>query len=158
MKPLANHSSFHETLSPMRGLAAWAGFSGDPAARAAAERAAGVFLEHRLLFRRSDGELISPSFAGLYFPSYWHYSLLAALTALGELGCLSDPRCADALHRLEARRLPDGGFPRDRGFDQHTRPQVSGYTPAHWGPSGLRRANPFVTLDALRVLQVAGRS
>jgi hypothetical protein len=50
-RPEASHSSFHETLAPLRGLAAYGKAVGDMAARAAAFRAAELLLAHELVRR-----------------------------------------------------------------------------------------------------------
>jgi hypothetical protein len=57
-RPEAVSSSVHETLLPMRGLAAYARVHDDATAEAAAKHAAEVLLERRLLFHRSTGRLI----------------------------------------------------------------------------------------------------
>ena len=85
------------------------------------------------------------------------YDLLFALEVMAELGRLDDPRCADALDLLEAKRLPDGGFPLEERIGT-TRPVVASRgTFADWGPSGRSRSNPLVTVAALGVLRLAGR-
>jgi hypothetical protein len=76
----------YETLLPMRGLAAYARASGDPAAAEAARRAGQVLLERRLLYRRSNGRLIRRDWANLHYPVYWRYDVLAALKGLVEVG------------------------------------------------------------------------
>jgi len=141
--PTARSSSFMETLLPMRGLA-------DHDAKAA-ERAAEVFLTRRLAWRRSDGALIHPDFVRLHHPLYWHYDVLGGLVGLVEVGMIDDPRCADALDLLEAKRLPDGGWPSEKAF-----PTRAG-DPLDWGGTGARRTNEWVTADALAVLAAAGR-
>lgn len=142
--PGAHTSSFHETLLPMRGL--WA--HGTAEAKHAARAAAEVFLTRRLAYRASTGELIHPEFLKLHYPRYWHYDILGGLLGLSELGLLTDPRCADALDLLESMRLPDG-------WPAHAR---YGSAPdIDWGGTSKRRANPWVTADALTVLAAAGR-
>ena len=55
---------------------------------------------------------------------------------MAETGHLGDPRCADALAMLDAKRLPDGGFPReDRSATRRSRVASRG-TWADWGPPG----------------------
>jgi hypothetical protein len=143
--PAAATSSFFETLLPMRGLWAY----GSEACRVAARRAASVFLDRRLAFRVSTGELIRAEFAKLHYPLYWHYDILGGLVAMMELDLLADPRCADALDLLESLRLPDG-WPAHASYTR--RPSA-----VDWGGAGVRRANPWVTTDALAVLRAAGR-
>jgi hypothetical protein len=122
----------------MRGL--WA--HGTAEAKHAARAAAEVFLTRRLAYRASTGELIHPEFLKLHYPRYWHYDILGGLLGLSELGLLTDPRCADALDLLESMRLPDG-------WPAHAR---YGSAPdIDWGGTSKRRANPWVTADALTV-------
>ena len=157
-RPDAHVSSFMETLIPLRALALYARVRGEAQVRRAAERAAEVFLARRLFRRRSDGAPMDPAFLRLSYPPYWHYHLLFALKVMAESGVLSDPRCAEALDWLEARRLPDGGFPAEESFSRRSRPDLSGYAPVAWGGKSPRRANPFVSVDALYVLRQAGRA
>ncbi len=156
-RPEAAVSSFHETWIPLRALALYGRASGDPAAARAAERAADVFLKRQLFRRLRDGAVIEHTFVELFFPFYWHYNILAGLKVMSEAGFLSDPRCAPALDLLESKRLPDGGFPAEICFYRRTRPEVNGYSPVDWGGISKRRANPFITADAQRVLQMAER-
>ena len=67
---------------------------------------------------------------------------------------VSDERCADALDLLESKRLPDGGWPaegRFYGAGAGRRSLVDR------GGANRRRANEWVTADALTVLAAAGR-
>jgi len=155
--PKADTSSFMETLIPLRALALYAQVSGDPKARSATERAAGIFLQRQLFKRQRDGSVMDRHFVLLHYPAYWHYDILFGLKVMAEAGFISDPRCKDALDLLESKRLPDGGFPAEESFSRPTRPQLSGYSPVHWGGTGRKAMNPFVTSDALYVLRVAGR-
>ena len=156
-EPTADTSSFMETLPPMRGLAAYAAASGDDEAGRAAERGAEVFLERRLFKRRSDGRVIHPEFTKLHYPLYWHYDVLAGLKALAELGRSGDPRCADALDVLEAKRLPDGGWPAEARYYKQSSTVALGNDDVDWGGTSTRRMNPWVTVDALAVLRASGR-
>jgi hypothetical protein len=155
--PEADTSSFMETLIPLRALALYARVSGDARVKAAAERAAEVFLTRQLFKRRRDGQVIHPRFILLHYPLYWHYDILFGLKVLAEAGLLGDPRCTAALELLESKRLPDGGFPAEQTYARPTRPQLSGYSPVSWGGTSKKTINPFVTADALYVLRLAGR-
>ncbi|MGC9346515.1 MAG: hypothetical protein ACP5JG_00125, partial [Anaerolineae bacterium] len=154
----ARTSSFHETLLPLRGLTWHTKATGSRASRDAAERAAEVFLERRLFRRRRDGSVIHESFLKLRYPHYWHYDILIALKVMAEAGYIDDPRCEEALDLLESKRLPDGGW---RAEGKHYRvvdAPASGGSMVGWGPVSRKKVmNPFVTLDALYVLRVAGR-
>jgi hypothetical protein len=157
-RPEATMSSIFETVTPVRGLAAHAALRGDERARQGAERAAEVLLERRLVFRRSSGELIHPEFALLHYPLYWHYDLLAGLKAIADVGLIGDPRCADALDLLEAKRLPSGGWPAERRYWRRASADIVLYNEyVDWGGVAKSRPNPWVTADALYVLRCAGR-
>jgi hypothetical protein len=156
-RPSVVVSSFMETLIPLRALARYAQESGDRAAGSAASRAAEVFLKRGLFRRQRDGEVMNPNFLRLCYPPYWHYNILFGLIVLSEAGFLADPRCTEALDLLEAKRLPDGGFPAETTY-YHTRASSpTGFSAVSWGGTSRRRSNPFVSADALTVLHRAGR-
>jgi hypothetical protein len=147
--PSADTSSFCETLLPMRGLFRYG--SKEPA-RTAAE----VFLSRRMAYRISDGALIRAEFTKLHYPLYWHYDILGGLKGMMELGLLGDPRCADALDLVESMRLADG-WPATARYYRTSGDIAMHNDCADWGGTSTRRANPWVTVDALAVLRAAGR-
>jgi hypothetical protein len=157
----ARSSSFQETLIPARGLWAFGQRHGYEPALRAADRAAELVLERRLLWHRRDGTLVRPEWGGvpdrIRFPIQF-YDVLFVLQVMGELGRLGDPRCADALALLETKRLPDGGFPCEDRNAKRSQEIVSDGTFADWGPAGRTRSNPLVSLMALGVMQAAGRA
>jgi hypothetical protein len=156
-KPAVFHSSFMESLIPMRALALYAQQTGDPAARQSVERSAEIFLTRELFKRQHDGALMSLEFIALFYPYYWHYNILAGLKAMAEAGCIGDPRCQPALDLLETKRLPDGGFPTEKKYYQLTEKQISGRSRFDWGGVHPHRMNEFVSVDALYVLRASGR-
>jgi hypothetical protein len=157
-RPEAAMSSIFETATPIRGLAAHAGLRDDARARRGANRAAEVLLERRLVFRRSNGELIHPELALLHYPVYWHYDVLAGLKAIADVGLIGDPRCADALDLLESKQLANGGWPAERRYWRRAAPDIALYNEyVDWGCVAKSRPNPWVTADALYVLRCAGR-
>lgn len=151
--PSADSSSFMETLTPMRGLAAYANATGDKNAKAAVSRAASIFLERELFKRRSNGKTIRAEFTQLHYPLYWHYDILGGLKVLREAGMLGDRRCAAALALLEGKRLADGGFPAETRHYTISRKIELGAEMVDWGGTSKRVANPWVTVDALAVLR-----
>ncbi|MBI4731147.1 MAG: hypothetical protein HY781_03285 [Chloroflexi bacterium] len=155
--PEADTSSFMESLIPVRALALYAEFSGDPKVRTTTERAAEVFLKRRLFKRIRDGQVMDKHFVRLCYPPYWHYNILFALKVMAEAGFISDPRCKDALDLLASKHLPDGGFPAEETYSRTTRPSLSGYSLVNWGGTSKVKMNPFVTADAQYVLRKAGR-
>ncbi len=156
--PTAHVSSFMETLTPMRGLAAYAAVSGSESARAAAVRAAEIFLERRLFRRRKDGRVMRPRFLELHYPLYWHYDVLGGLKGMAEVGRIGDPRCREALDWLEERELPGGGWPADARFYRVSDSYKFGAEYVDWGAPSRVAANDWVTTDALFVLAAAGRT
>ena len=156
-EPTADTSSFMETLTPMRGLAAHAEATEDEDSTLGAYRAAEVFLERHLYRRRRDGKVIHPEFTSLHYPLYWHYDYLGGLKALADLDLLSDPRCSDALDLLEGKRLSDGGWPAEKRYYSVSDGPKAGSEAVDWGGTSKTKANPWVTVDALGVLVKAGR-
>jgi len=157
--PSAHVSSFNETWLPLRGLAAYARGRRRPGLKDAIERAAEVLLARRLFKRVRDGRVMTPDFVALHYPHYWHYDLLAGLTAMAETGKIRDPRCADALDLVEAKRLPDGGWPAEKRYYTVSRGATmrSNTDSVAWGGTGRSRMNEWVTVEALAVLRAAGR-
>jgi hypothetical protein len=161
--PGAHHSSFMETLIPMRALALYGQISGAPRALRAVERAAEVFLKRHLYKRQSNGEVIRKEFVRFSYPRYWHYDILFGLVVMSEAGMLADPRCQDALDLLESKRLADGGFPVETKYYNTNEKfyrngkRATGYSLVDWGGTGVKKMNPWVTADALIVLKAAGR-
>lgn len=163
--PAARISSVQETLLPLRGLArhlrSRARAPGAQASvdQASVDRAAEFLLRRRLLWRRHDGAPISPRWGRdprlIQWPFRW-YDVLSALTVMAEIDRVDDPRCADALTLLAAKRLPGGGFPAEERTARTTTTVASGGTFASWGPTGRTRPNPFVSIDATWVLERAG--
>jgi hypothetical protein len=149
-------SAFAESLVPLRALALHADLTGSDASRAAAARAAEVFLVRRLYRRVRDGRPTQPWHVQLHFPCYYHYDFLFGLKVMHGAGYLDDPRCEDALDVLESKRLPDGGFPAEERFYSHARAK-SRRSLVDWGGTSKRRANEWVTADALTVLAAAER-
>jgi hypothetical protein len=155
--PSAHVSSFMETLTPLRGLAAYATRTGSTAARQTAERAAEVFLERRLFRRRKDGAVIRPAFLQLHYPLYWYYDVLGGLKGMAEVGRISDARCREALDWLEDRELLTGGWPADARFYRVSDRYEAGAEYIDWGIPARAHSNDWVTTDALFVLGAAGR-
>lgn len=148
-----NRSSFHETLCTMWGLHEYSQATGDTDAGAAADRAAELFLQHRLFRSLTTGEVISSRWLEPRYPPYWHYDILQALLVLSRMGKTADPRAAEALDELEQRRLPDGRW-RPGGSWWTGVGASRGAEVVNWGRSG---PSEMITLNALRVLRAAGR-
>ena len=150
----ARHSSFYESLATLWGLNEYFRASNDGAVRAAVDRAAELFLKHRL-FRSCHGEgVIDPRWTQLHYPVYWHYDILQALRVLDRVGKLNDPRTREAFDLIESKRAKDGTW-RAEGRFWHRGPVNAPNTEVvDWGTDG---ANEMITLNALRVLARSGR-
>jgi hypothetical protein len=155
--PGAVNSSFHESLLPMRGLAWYARIRGDQEATRAVEQVAEIFLKRGMFRRQSDGEVIHPRFIQIHYPPFWHYDILCGLKVMAEAGCIRDPRCKEALDLLEGKQLPDGGWMAEGKYYRLSPSLKSQRELVEWGPVGRKRLNEFVTVDALGVLNAAGR-
>ena len=153
----ANQSSFWESLLPLRGLIAYSQMTGDKRAANVVAEAAEVFLKRKLYRRLSDGTIMNKQFTQLRYPNYWRYNILIGLKVMVEGGFIEDPRCDQALDLLESKQLSDGGWPAEDRFYQTNKPEISGYSNVDWGGVNKRKMNPWVTADALAVLQSAGR-
>jgi hypothetical protein len=149
LEPAAASSSVYETVLPMRALAV----AGET--RAAA-RAANVLLDRRLLYRRSDGQLIKTEWTKLHYPLYWHYDVLGGLKALAQAGHIRDERCQNALDLLRSKELPSGGWPAQSRYYRGVGENQLHFEHVDWGGVSSRRMNEWVTADALTVLTAAG--
>lgn len=155
--PDATHSSFMESLIPLRALALHARQTGNDRSKEAAARAAEIFLKRRLFRRQRDGQVISTDFLQLHYPCYWHYDILFGLKVMAEAGLVGDERCHEALDLLASKRLPDGGFPAGAKYYQARGKLQTGHSLVDWGGTSWSRLNEFVTVDALFVLRASGR-
>ncbi len=160
-RPNAHTSSVQETLLPLRGLASWSGVTGDSLARSAADRAAEFLLARNLLWHQRDGSLIQPDWGGpvdkIHYPIRF-YDVLSVLLVMAEMGRVRDPRCSAALDLLESKRLADGTFPVEWTNVTKADQIITHGTFANWGTIHKRKGNEFVTIDALYILQQAGRT
>lgn len=156
-KPSAAHSSFWESLLPLRGLALYAKKRNSRKAARAAKRAAELFLRKKMFKRESNNRVMNPQFLKLHYPCYWRYDILAGLKVMAEAGFIKDRRCQEALDLLEEKRLPDGGWPAEERVYQNRDEKKSGYDLVDWGGVSKHKYNEWVTVDALVVLKAAGR-
>lgn len=150
----AQHSSFHESLIPLRGVTEYRRASGDRSVDAAIERAAEFLLRHRLFRSDRTGAPVDGAFLRLRYPPYWHYGILQALRVMRLLHRLDDPRTQDALDVLERKRRPDGTWAADGCWWRLPGPRRIHVEVVNWGRRG---PNEMITLQALSVLKSAGR-
>jgi hypothetical protein len=149
------HSSFHESIGPLWGLAEYAQATGNQAAGESAERAAELFLSHGLFRSHRTGGVAHEEWLHLHYPPYGHYDVLHGLLILSRFGKAQDPRAAPALDVVEAKRGRDGRWKADgRRYWRPPGSEGSNVEVVDWGRRG---PNELVTLNALRVLHAAGR-
>lgn len=152
--PEAHRSSFNETLAPMWGLHEYATASGSTDAARAADRAAELFLEHRLFRALSTGERINDEWLTPHWPPYWRYESLQALVILARMGRVADPRAADAIEELVARRQADGRW---RGSRKWWKRPAAPHRPSSeaidWSDDDL--GDRMTTLRAMTVVRAA---
>jgi hypothetical protein len=106
--PKAHHSSFHESLAPIWGLAEYHRETKDARALDAARRGGELLLEHRLFRSTRTGAAIHSEWVHIHWPHYWHYDYFNGLRMIARLGLLSDARCDDARELLRSQRRQDG--------------------------------------------------
>jgi hypothetical protein len=168
-RPQAHHSSFHESLIPLWGLAEYRDATGDRAVETAIECGAEFFLRHGLFRSEHNGSIITDrrvtgarrstttaesTFLQLRYPPFWHYGILTALRVMAQLGKLGDPRVREALDVVEAKRAADGLWHADGRWWRAPGSGGADVEVVDWGPSA---PNEMITLTALRVLHAAGR-
>lgn len=144
-RPHVTHPSFHETISPLWGLAEYAAATGDSDARAAAGRASNLFLDHRVFRSHTTGEIGDGRWLDLHWPPYWAYDMARGLTILGRAGALPDGRADDALRLLRDKQADDGRWSVDRRW-----PNFSTRDPVAWPARG---PSEMLTRNALRALR-----
>ncbi len=153
--PAAHHSSFHESLSPLWGLAEYWRATRNPDARIAAHGAAELFLRHHLFLSDRTGRIMDRRWLVPHYPPYWHYDIFQALLVLSRFGPLSDPRVSPALDVVEQKRRPDGRWNSGQRYWRPAREKST--KPVEVLDWGRRGPNKMVTLNALRILKAAGR-
>jgi hypothetical protein len=150
----ARHSSFYESLAPLWGLSEYFRATRDDAIRPAIDRAADLFLRHRL-FRSCRGDrVINARWTQLHYPVYWHYDILQALRVLERAGKLSDPRTREGLDLVESKRAKDGTWHAEGRFWRRGSVNAPNTEVVDWGSDG---PNEMITLNSLRVLVGSGR-
>lgn len=136
-KATGRRSSFNESLPPMWGLHEYWLATGDEAAKESADRAAELFLEHDLFKALQTG-----------------YEVPQALLILPRMDKLGDSRAADGLDLLEGLQRPDGTWHKGPSWWRKPGSPGSNVEAVDWGGRG---PSEMTTLNALRILEAAGR-
>ena len=109
----STRSSFHSTLSSLKGLLAYDAATGGTEETRAARRSGEEYLLQRGLFRRlSTGEPVAPWVDRFAYPFRWSYDVLGAAEYFRQAslvdGTAPDPRMTDAIGIIRGARRPDG--------------------------------------------------
>ena len=155
--PAAIHSSFMESILPMRALALYGKEFSNDKATAASKRASEIFLKREMYLGQRSGCVMRSEFTSLHYPLYWHYDILHGLKVIAESCLIHDKRCTRALDLLEGKQLPDGGWPAEKKYYKCTDEVALGNDYVDWGGTSKKKMNPWITVDALYVLKQAGR-
>jgi hypothetical protein len=108
-------TSFDTTINVLDGLVQFERSTGGSPALSAARHGAEEYLLERVLFRRkSNGEIVDPTYLDFAFPYYWQYDVLRALDYFRRAGADRDPRMAEAVEHVRAKQQPDGRWLLDR--------------------------------------------
>jgi hypothetical protein len=137
--------SFASTLDVVDALLRWERHTDGSDEVREARRNGEEYLLRRSLFRSlRTGEVVNPQWLSFSYPPRWHYDLLKAADYFASRGGMPDPRLAEAMDRIRAKRQPDGSW-----LLENTHPGTVYFrfeepdgTPSRWN-----------TLRALRVLR-----
>jgi hypothetical protein len=144
----ATVSSLETTLNVLEGLLEHERATIESTEVAAArQRGEAYLLERRLFRRKSNGNVIDPTWLGFSFPTWYHYDVLRALDYLRDAGVEPDERAAEAIGAVEEKRDPEGRWPLENVHEGqvHVRLEDGEGKPSRWN-----------TLRAMRVLDWAG--
>ena len=142
-------SSFDTTISVLEGLLEFERRVGPTSQTRNARRSGEAYLLRRHLFRRlSTGEAADAQYLKFTHPNHWRYDILRALDYLRSAsifdGTEADPRLAEAIAQVRAKRQPGGKWLMDweargrRWFEMD---------------DGVGQPSRWITLRALRVLK-----
>jgi hypothetical protein len=141
-------SSFASTINVLEGLLEWEKATGGTPESMEARKSGEEYLLTRGLFRRaSSGEPADERFLAFLHPSRWRYDVLRALdyfrSAAAVTGAAPDPRLADAIEHVRAKRRDDGTWLLDWTLPGRVWFDVD---------DGAGEPSRWVTLRAMRVL------
>jgi hypothetical protein len=144
----STRGSFDSTICVLEGLLEYENAVGSQTDVTAVRRKGEEYLLERRMFRSlSTGEVVDPAWTRFSFPNQWHYDVLRGLEHLRHSTEQPDPRVDEALDLVQATRLSDGRWPRQKVHpgDVHFEIDAAEGEPSRW-----------ITLRAIRVLEWAG--
>lgn len=164
-----HHSSFMSTIEPLWAFSALDQSHWPKGGKEAVARGCEFLLMHRVYKSDKDGRVIDQEWTKLHFPLFYFYDILHGLRVLTDLGHGQDERTEDALELMLSKRLPDGTWPMESTFLESIRgnlvkdpatgewKRVTGQgiadVPSIYSLGSVGSPNPWVTLNALRVLK-----
>ena len=177
-----HHSSFMSTIEPLWAFSSLEPQKWPRGGREAVERGVEFLLMHRLFKSDKSGKVIRQEWTQLHFPLFYFYDILHGLRVVTALGYGGDERTKDARDLLLSKRLPDGTWPmeatylrslrrnfvkdektgqwhsvREEGIELSNIYKSTGKVvevPSIYSSLGeVGKANPWVTLNALRALK-----
>jgi hypothetical protein len=154
--PRAQGPTIVHTAFGLRGLVAYRLRKTSDAVARAIEAAAAVLLDRQVYLRRTNGLPIRPVFTKLSYPYPRLYDFMTGLHVLTRSGHIRDPRCKRALDLLASKVIDGQGWAMERKLFSH----VDGnddFTHAEWEKELIGKANLFLTVAALEILNAAGR-
>lgn len=122
----------------------------------AIEDAAEMLLERQVYLKRTNGRPLRPVFTKLSYPYPRLYDFMTGLHILTRSGHIQDLRCERALDLLSSKMIDGQGWPAERKLFSHARGKDD-FTHAAWEKETLGKASLFLTVDALEILNAAGR-
>jgi hypothetical protein len=137
--------SFASTLDVVDALSRWERRAGGSERVREARLRGDEYLLRRSLFRSlRTGEIVDSQWLSFSYPPRWHYDVLKAADYFARRGGIPDPRLAEAMDRIRAKRQPDGRWLLENTHPGavHFRFEEPDGTPSRWN-----------TLRALRVLR-----
>ena len=177
-----HHSSFMSTIEPLWAFSSLDAQKWPRGGREAVERGVEFLLIHGLFKSDKNGRVIRQEWTQLHFPLFYFYDILHGLRVVTALGFGGDDRTKDARELLLSKRLPEGTWPMEATYLRSLRRNfVKDAKTGQWhsvreegvdlsnvcGSAGkvvevpdiysnlgeIGKANPWVTLNALRALK-----
>jgi hypothetical protein len=136
------HGSFHTTSHVLEGLLAYRDAGGAQPVGPAVADGLRFLLDHRLFRSHRTGAVASEDLLRFPFPPQWRYDALLGLEVARAAGAGRDPRLADAVDVLRARRGADGRWAADPPLPGEVWCRLESPGPGRW-----------TTLRALRALR-----